>query len=249
MPQPELNQLELQFLLLNDFRLVISAEEMQRYAEQLIVFSESSSSGGLSPPQPPSQESQPRPSAAPSSPSRTNGIASGVVGASMQAMGAIDAYGGRIASDESFQSASAAHPAATSSTSASLSSARTPSGAYHYNNKTPSVRPQIPASYARASEPEPEADTDTETDAGTEGGWTTDDEPTIRPGQASRSTSGAETESESDCASLHSTATEDGDDDDVKGGGREVEIEIEGEGRGERTPEQKGREDYAMASP
>lgn len=34
-----MNQLELQFLLLNDFRLMISAEEMQRYAEQLIQFS------------------------------------------------------------------------------------------------------------------------------------------------------------------------------------------------------------------
>ncbi|TFK74378.1 cyclin-related 2, partial [Pluteus cervinus] len=31
LPLPELNQLELQFLLLNDFRLVISSEEMQRY--------------------------------------------------------------------------------------------------------------------------------------------------------------------------------------------------------------------------
>ncbi|KAG2147958.1 cyclin-domain-containing protein, partial [Suillus clintonianus] len=31
LPQAELNQLELQFLLLNDFRLVISPEEMQRY--------------------------------------------------------------------------------------------------------------------------------------------------------------------------------------------------------------------------
>ncbi|KAL4075621.1 cyclin-domain-containing protein, partial [Scleroderma citrinum] len=31
LPQSELNQLELQFLLLNDFRLVISPEEMQRY--------------------------------------------------------------------------------------------------------------------------------------------------------------------------------------------------------------------------
>lgn len=41
LPQAELNQLELQFLLLNDFRLMISAEEMQRYAEQLIQFSQS----------------------------------------------------------------------------------------------------------------------------------------------------------------------------------------------------------------
>lgn len=43
LPQAELNQLELQFLLLNDFRLTIPHEEMQRYAEQLILFSESSS--------------------------------------------------------------------------------------------------------------------------------------------------------------------------------------------------------------
>ncbi|KAG6825049.1 hypothetical protein H0H87_012573 [Tephrocybe sp. NHM501043] len=33
LPLTELNQLELQFLLLNDFRLVISSAEMQRYAE------------------------------------------------------------------------------------------------------------------------------------------------------------------------------------------------------------------------
>lgn len=34
----ELNQLELQFLLLNDFKLVIPLEEMQRYADQLLVY-------------------------------------------------------------------------------------------------------------------------------------------------------------------------------------------------------------------
>ncbi|EFI27629.1 hypothetical protein CC1G_14555 [Coprinopsis cinerea okayama7 len=43
LPLHELNQLELQFLLLNDFRLVISGAEMQRYAEQLILFSKSQS--------------------------------------------------------------------------------------------------------------------------------------------------------------------------------------------------------------
>ncbi|EEB97890.1 hypothetical protein MPER_02696 [Moniliophthora perniciosa FA553] len=42
LPLAELNQLELQFLLLNDFRLVIPKDEMQRYAEQLILFSTSS---------------------------------------------------------------------------------------------------------------------------------------------------------------------------------------------------------------
>lgn len=39
LPQTELNQLELQFLLLNDFRLLIQPEEMQRYANQLLVYS------------------------------------------------------------------------------------------------------------------------------------------------------------------------------------------------------------------
>lgn len=45
LPLPELNQLELQFLLLNDFRLVIKGDEMQRYAEQLILFSKSNTAG------------------------------------------------------------------------------------------------------------------------------------------------------------------------------------------------------------
>ncbi|PWN93660.1 cyclin-domain-containing protein [Acaromyces ingoldii] len=44
LPVHELNQLELQFLLLNDFSLVIPLEEMQRYADQLLVY------GGGSPP-------------------------------------------------------------------------------------------------------------------------------------------------------------------------------------------------------
>ncbi|KAG6815277.1 hypothetical protein H0H87_003375 [Tephrocybe sp. NHM501043] len=39
LPLAGLNQLELQFLLLNDFRLVISSAEMQRYAEQLVLVS------------------------------------------------------------------------------------------------------------------------------------------------------------------------------------------------------------------
>ena len=38
LPLNELNQLELQFLLLNDFRLVIPLDELQRYADQLILF-------------------------------------------------------------------------------------------------------------------------------------------------------------------------------------------------------------------
>ncbi|KAI5450820.1 cyclin-like protein interacting with PHO85 [Naganishia albida] len=38
LPQSELNQLELQFLLLNDFNLVIPLDEMQRYADQLLAY-------------------------------------------------------------------------------------------------------------------------------------------------------------------------------------------------------------------
>ncbi|KAG9120209.1 hypothetical protein FRC07_004385 [Ceratobasidium sp. 392] len=44
LPQSELNQLELQFLLLNNFRLNIPTDEMQRYAEQLLRYS-----AGMSP--------------------------------------------------------------------------------------------------------------------------------------------------------------------------------------------------------
>ncbi|CAE6497117.1 unnamed protein product [Rhizoctonia solani] len=44
LPQTELNQLELHFLLLNDFRLSIPIDEMQRYAEQLLRYS-----AGMSP--------------------------------------------------------------------------------------------------------------------------------------------------------------------------------------------------------
>ncbi|KAG8994750.1 hypothetical protein FRB94_012590 [Tulasnella sp. JGI-2019a] len=46
LPTHELNKLELQFLLLNDFRLVISAEELQRYAEQLIIYCNDPASSG-----------------------------------------------------------------------------------------------------------------------------------------------------------------------------------------------------------
>ncbi|KAI0775480.1 cyclin-domain-containing protein [Irpex lacteus] len=49
LPQDELNQLELQFLLLNNFSLMISTDEMQRYAEQLVHFSRSSHSSDPTP--------------------------------------------------------------------------------------------------------------------------------------------------------------------------------------------------------
>lgn len=248
----------MQFLLLNDFRLVISTEEMQRYAEQLIVFSESESPlatthTGIQIPPPPTPPISALPTSGP-----------------MQAMGAIDAYGGRMVSDDAYRS--------SASSSSEPSSSHPQHNNVQNNNKTPSVRPQILGSYAAmpsmpvpvrtnsstsiassSAESEAEPDTDTETDAGaetsTEGGWTTDDEPTIRAGSGSRTGSGDQ--SESDCASLCSVDTEDGDLDEDEG--REVEIRgvfegsetREGEGgKEERTPEQRGKEgDYTMASP
>lgn len=39
----ELNQLELQFLLLNDFHLMITMEEIQQYADQLLAYSQGAS--------------------------------------------------------------------------------------------------------------------------------------------------------------------------------------------------------------
>ncbi|KAJ7573015.1 hypothetical protein C8J56DRAFT_805566 [Mycena floridula] len=43
-PRSEIDRLEVEFPLLNDFRLVIPKNEMQRYAEQLIAFSPMESS-------------------------------------------------------------------------------------------------------------------------------------------------------------------------------------------------------------
>ena len=40
LPEAELNQLELQFLLLNDFHLSVSSEELQCYTNELIRYSE-----------------------------------------------------------------------------------------------------------------------------------------------------------------------------------------------------------------
>ncbi|KAH7888165.1 cyclin-domain-containing protein [Phlebopus sp. FC_14] len=139
LPQSELNQLELQFLLLNDFRLVISPDEMQKYAEQLVLFSQSQSQGPSSPSSsnatalshPPPAQQRPSPSYSSSSTSS----------AGPRAMGAIDAYGGAVAPD-----------------------------------RTPSMR-AMRTRDDDASSILSETDTETET----EGGDTTDDEPTIRP--------------------------------------------------------------------
>lgn len=205
----------------------------------------------------------------------------------MQAMGAVDAYGGRMSTGLYNSSISSYSPSllASASTPPPPSSSSLP----HSDHKTPSVRPKLlgPPPSAPPSTPTPTpttllddcdpeidagGDAETETETETEGGWTTDDETTIRAGHSSA-------ESESDNASLCSTGTEDGDgpgedDDDGEGDldgeveeGQEVEIgdvfegarhldrvedelrarvgngETEGDAeRGERTPEQKWKQ-------
>jgi hypothetical protein len=72
LPQHELNQLELHFLLLNDFRLMISPDEMQVYARRLVFHAQGSS--------------LPR--------SRLSDPPVPTIAAPRRAMGAVDAYGG-----------------------------------------------------------------------------------------------------------------------------------------------------------
>lgn len=95
LPQAELNQLELQFLLLNDFRLSIPTDEMQRYADQLIRFSQGQT--GADGAQPWTIPTAPEPSATASRP--------------LQSMGAFDAFGGAITNDTaSYADASTSAP-------------------------------------------------------------------------------------------------------------------------------------------
>ncbi|KAJ7179498.1 cyclin-domain-containing protein [Mycena filopes] len=195
LPQAELNQLELQFLLLNDFRLVIPRDEMQRYAEQLILFSSA-------------------PDAVP--------VVPAPVAAPMQAMGAIDAYGGPVPPP-----AKPTPPPLNGVMPHASTSSFTPS-----SNKTPSFRPR---------QPPPGDDTETETETETEGtetdgGWTTDDEPTIRPGAHSSAGSNSD-----DTRSL-SSADDTGDEgDDESGEGMDVDMDGVEDGdddeTGDRTPE------------
>ncbi|EIW82172.1 cyclin-domain-containing protein [Coniophora puteana RWD-64-598 SS2] len=148
LPQAELNQLELQFLLLNDFNLVISPQEMQKYAEQLVIFSQS-----------------------------TDPSASDI--SSSQSAGALPTAPPAHCRPLSFPS-----PAAQAADAMDTATDR---------NRTPSMRA------ARGEDEDArsilsEADTETET----EGGSTTDDEPTIRPRQSSCSGDDDEDENEVD---------------------------------------------------
>jgi len=153
---------------------MISPQEMQRYAEQLVLFSQLRSEGDLSamPPKPPNSLSAP-----------------------MQAMGAVDAYGGSLVGSTHRTDHT---PSVSTSTSA------------HKNGtRTPQVRPREP-SITNGAVSEPDAsDADTTSEAGTETDAETDDEPTIRPNHSSCS---------SDTMSMHSYTSEDTDPDGADDG-------------------------------
>ncbi|KAJ7162600.1 cyclin-domain-containing protein [Mycena crocata] len=229
LPQAELNQLELQFLLLNDFRLVIPRDEMQRYAEQLILFSNSPETAATVPP----------PVSTP-------------VAAPMQAMGAIDAYGGRL---PSMPNDGPAFPSPSSSSSSSTPSASASAAQASSSNKTPRRYPGTASEHDGNGERRYPTDDDaesTETETETEGtetdgGWTTDDEPTIRPAHSSAGSSSDDTRSLSSADDTGDEGDDEGDADDtersgeffeMRGGDRSGEsFEMEGVEEGERTPE------------
>jgi hypothetical protein len=200
LPQAELNQLELQFLLLNDFRLTVAPAEMQRYGEQLIRFSQHQTDAppaatATSPAKPANHlvstmvPRGPGPAAA-HSPARAHSSAATASDAHApsayadyaggpRAMGAIDAYGGSLpAEDERVH--------------------RTPDGR---------VRPPLSTASSYSTAPDTDASDAASEYADTEGGET-DDEPTIRAG---RSVAGSEVAS--DAGSIMWREEDDDDDD------------------------------------
>lgn len=169
LPQAELNQLELQFLLLNDFRLSIPSEELQRYADHLVATeggqagpissgTNSESLSGIGGEQAPAtQSSMPfvpmQRASAPSHP--------------MQSMGAVDAYGGSLGQCQQAQQRHAQeddHPRNVS-TPRRRPTSPSPSSA--------SIPPPTPVDESFEREGSCGASVYSETD--------TDDEPTIRP--------------------------------------------------------------------
>ena len=221
-------------MLLNDFRLVISSAEMQRYAEQLIVFSRSSDPALLLK-HPAIQQPQPVASSAAVSPHRQQKTSPNVNVrvVSPTGMGTIDAYGGHVPSSES----STSHAVPMSKMQVQGSSVpklgyptpRTPrsaginGGGAHYPHPPPPPSPDTP-------DDEDEVETETETE--TDGGSTTDDEPTIRPGGGSVCSS---VRSRRD--SLASSGW--GDDDG------EMEV-VDSEREGEASPVLRGRGEHAQ---
>lgn len=100
------------------------------------------------------------------------------------------------------------------------------------------------------TETETETENETENETETDGGWTTDDEPTIRPAHSSAGSGSSE-----DSRSVCSTSTDNGDersfdgdddvgfgDDEKEDGGMDVEDEDQGgDQEGDRTPDRAGR--------
>ena len=141
---------------------MISEEEMQHYAEQLILFSQTRSLPSHS--SSTSTFPDPHPSAIPST-------TTDVPSAPTRTMGAFDAYGGRVSESSSRGSNSPAH-------------------ADTAGPRTPSVRPRRSTASFADSDVDTETETETETDgasvdASLDG--STDDEPTIRPAYSTSS--------------------------------------------------------------
>ncbi|KAK2462313.1 hypothetical protein APHAL10511_005619 [Amanita phalloides] len=199
LPLTELNQLELQFLLLNDFRLVISSAEMQRYGEQLILFSKSHTEyvSPMSLSIPPSLTPDHTLAVTPVSYSRPSTLpsASALAASSrhpqhndpcqatnMRTMGAIDAYGGCVPGDAPKGYPMARQHNGPSSMDGSATGA-------NFINRTPNARLVRRDSTSARDDTETETENETGTETGTETDAddtsTTDDEPTIRPGRTS----------------------------------------------------------------
>ncbi|KAF5393849.1 hypothetical protein D9757_000410 [Collybiopsis confluens] len=263
LPLAELNQLELQFLLLNNFNLVIPKDEMRRYAEQLILFS-SVSPGSIPSLSASTSSSSITPRPTPTAPSRSSDAM-----APMRSMGAIDAYGGRIHGGESHSSASLSSVSGSASMTrhgiesngSALSRVINPDQhqPHHALNGTVNGKSFVPSSklhYQEDSESETgegaETETETEAETETDGGWTTDDEPTIRPTKSSAGSSSSSSDAQSICSFVSESDSGEGDDeredhimddmdDDDDEGARTPEHVVRAEGvkDGEKTPERR----------
>lgn len=268
----ELNQLELQFLLLNNFTLVIPKDEMQRYAEQLILFSSNNSVLLPSVSSPSSFPSTPRPAG-------TIPIATSPrhhdMAAPMRSMGAIDAYGGRIPGSELHtpsatgptvntgapMSRQAAHRGMESNALSrvinshqhhphhALNGSVNGTGFSSSHSSSSKLRQQedseSESGEGTGAETETETETETEAETETDGGWTTDDEPTIRPPKSSvgSSSSSSRSSGASDARSICSSTSEGGEGDDESEDPDHImdDIDEEDSEEGGRTPEHGAR--------
>lgn len=188
---------------------------MQRYAEQLIVFAHSDNPTAV----PISHSLPPQPTPSTHTPTTPSSTHTSRVPHGAAAMGAVDAYGGRIPDDRQsyhhpqpeikphqpvYDTHSVPHSSQFHRASSSSSRSVEVNGDH---TKTPFSKPR----YAPEDE-ETETETETENDVA-DGDDTTDDEPTIRP---ARSASGS-CASSSDTQSLCSVSTDEGDTGDEAG--------------------------------